>query len=128
MDKLDNIEPTVEVAIEAKVKKETRGRPRKEKPPPEPKEPKEPKERKQRKEVSLWRDDKKLYYQIYFQEKLKKDCVCQFCNKQFKSVTGFQRHARSSKYCKMVKDLKIKLDEKNQVEDKTSDNGYNEFD
>ena len=114
----------VEETIEPIKTSRGRGRPRKDKPspPPEP-EPKERKPRK-RKEVSLWRDDRKTYFNNYFKEKLQVLCKCDICDKTFLSKTGLAKHTASNKTCTIIKGLKDKI----KVPDVDHNDEYNEFD
>ncbi len=79
-----------------------RGRPKK---PKVPKEKPEPKPR-ERKEVSIWRDDPRLYFRMYYHNRPKEKCSCPHCGNTFDSKRGLDNHVYKSVLCKRIREIK----------------------
>ena len=88
--------------------KRGRGRPRTPPPyptiPPPPKPPRKPKTPK---EVSLWRDNKPLYFRMYNQnrEKKKEECSRPHCGNEFDLKRTLKSHRYKSVLCKKLREI-----------------------
>ena len=91
------------------VEKRGRGRPRKPLPDPNlPKPPKPPKPRKPKtlKEVSIWRDNKPLYFKLYYQNRPRAETECMHCGNTFDSKMRLNNHLTRSVLCKKLRESK----------------------
>ena len=86
---------------EENVEKRPRGRPRK--PPPDPNLPKPPRKTK---EVSIWRDDRQLYFRMYYQNRTKEECSCPHCGNTFDSKLTLGKHLIRSVICRKIREQK----------------------
>ena len=88
---------------EENIEKRPRGRPRKPTPPPKPKLPRKPKTPK---EVSVWRDDRQLYFRMYYQNRKKEECPCPHCGNEFDSKLTLGKHLIRSVMCRKTREQK----------------------
>ena len=79
--------------------KRPRGRPRK--PPPDPTLPKPPRKTK---EISIWRDNRPLYFKLYYQNRPKEECACPYCGNKFDSKRNLNGHLLNSVICKRIRE------------------------
>ena len=82
-----------------------RGRPRK------VTEPKEKKPR-EKKEVSIWRDNPRLYFRMYYHNRPREETSCPHCGNTFDSKRLLKYHLRQSGLCKRIREIKAKQEEK----------------
>ena len=89
------------------VEKRGRGRPRKPLPDPNlPKPPKPPRKPKTLKEVSIWRDNKPLYFKLYYQNRPRAETECMHCGNTFDSKMRLNNHLTRSVLCKKLRESK----------------------
>ena len=81
--------------------KRPRGRPRK--PTPDPNLPKPPRKTK---EISIWRDDKPLYFKLYYQNRPREETVCEHCGNKFDSKLTLGKHLIRSVMCRKIREQK----------------------
>ena len=80
------------------VEKKIRGRPRIH-PIKDPNAPKIPKE-------SIWRDNKPLYFKLYYQNRPKVETTCVHCGNKFDSKITLRKHSIRSVLCKKLRESK----------------------
>jgi len=86
---------------EDNIEKRPRERPRKR--PPDPNLPKPPRNAK---EVSIWRDDRQLYFRMYYQNRTKEECSCPQCGNTFDSKLTLGKHLIRSVICRKSENKK----------------------
>ena len=90
---------------EDNIEKRPRGRPRKLTPPPKPKPPRKPKTPK---EVSIWRDNRPLYFKLYYQNRPRVETVCEHCGNHFDSKLTLGKHLIRSVMCRKIREQKTR--------------------
>ena len=68
-----------------------------------PKKDKEAEEKPQKKTESIWRDNPRLYFKMYYHNRPREECSCPHCGNKFDSKRSLGNHLYKSVLCKKIR-------------------------